>query len=242
MLPRNPCISLQILSFTTFYYWRNGIKSNDTSSFHLTTIVIPNIWKRFEFFLLNFDQLNFFHIREWSVTENVITEIKTIKHLLLLLGIKFYLVQNTSNCHWLFSILTVMTFLHRIPNRISHFPEQSYCRPWGRGLSCKCCSEETRKKLDLQENRSYWFRLLMIFLSANCAGLKTAQSCAGQWQQSPVGRINQTTAHSEQKTSSQTCANSNSFYLKQRKASGSPTWSIDPKPENKLSSDSTNLF
>ena len=134
-----------IVSFTKFHYWRNGIKSNDTSSFNLTTIVISNIWKRFEFFLLNFDQLNFFHISEKSVTENVITEIKTIKHLLLLLGIKFYLVQNTSNCHWLFSILTVMTFLHRIPNRISHFPEQSYCRPWGRGLSCKCCSRKQGK-------------------------------------------------------------------------------------------------
>ena len=62
------------------------------------------------------------------------------------------------------------------------------------------------------------FRLLMIFLSANCAGLKTAQSCAGQWQQSPVGRINQTTAHGETRTSTKHVQIQMLFIEKRKKA------------------------
>ena len=40
---------------------------------------------------------------------------------------KVYEVQNISNCHWLFSVLTVMTFLYRIWNKISHYSEQTCC-------------------------------------------------------------------------------------------------------------------
>lgn len=40
---------------------------------------------------------------------------------------KVYEVQNISNCHWLFSVLTVMTFLYRIRNKISHYSEQTCC-------------------------------------------------------------------------------------------------------------------
>ena len=49
---------------------------------------------------------------------------------------KVYEVQNISNCHWLFSVLTVMTFLSRIRNKISHYSEQTCCSHQS-ALACK---------------------------------------------------------------------------------------------------------